>query len=188
MIFRQKGPWWSRREFIIEHDGVKVIVRALSGSSKEFFDFHHIGKVIIRKRKRGWFSLMLALLFLSYGIWLLIDVYNSGDQITMAAGCIFLALLLSLLFPGQRHLHLLNEKDAVSIKFLDNTPSKEELDTFIMHIKKAQRIRLQQLYMTIDENMSYDEYRNKIQWLWDNEFLSQKEAEQRLGVVISAFF
>lgn len=187
MIFRQKGFWWSRREYIIEQNGVKVISRALTGTSKEFFDFHHIGKEVIRKRKRGWLSLLLALLLLGYGIWLLTKVFNGGDQIYVAAGCICLALLLSFFVSGHKHLYLWNEKNSISIKFLDNIPSEEELKIFIAHINKAQRIRLQQLYMSIDENMSYKEYRDNIQWLWDNDFLSQEEAEQRLGIVGSKF-
>lgn len=152
-------------------------------------DFHHIGKVVVRKRKRGWLPLLLALVFLGYGIWLLVDAYYGGNQASLAVASISLSLiiLLCFFFPGQKYLYLWSEKYAVSIKFWDNNPSEEDLLTFIAHINKAQRIRLQQLHLTIDMNMSYEQYRKNIQWLWDNEFLSQKEAEQRLGEMNSNF-
>lgn len=191
MIFRQKGPWLSRREYIIEQDGVRAIVRSLTGTSKKLFDFHHVGKVIIRKRKRSWFSLLLSLLFLGYGCWLVININNGGggNQIDIAIGSILLAMafLISFFLTGQKYLYLWSKKHEVFIKFLDNNPSEDAIITFIAHINKAQRVRLQQLYLTIDENISYEEHRNNIQWLRDNDFLSKKEAEQRLGKVKANF-
>ena len=187
MIFRQNGSWWSRREYVIEQNGVKVNIRSLSGTTNKFFDFHKIGKIIVRKRKKRWFWLFMAVILFGYGGWLSIDVYQGVQDAGNALGCIILSLLFTVLFPGQKHLYLHNPTNMVSIEFLDNVPTEDAVTTFIAHIRKAQRIRLQQLYVTIDENMSYDEYRNNIQWLWDNDFLSQKEAEQRLGVAISNF-
>lgn len=190
MNFRQKGFWLSGREYIIEQDGLKVISRSFIGTSKNFFDFHQIGNVVIRKRKRALVLLLPAVLFFACGSWLLLAYYIPGDylmidnQMNLAYGCIFWAFLNLVFFflLDQKYLYLWSEEFATSIKFLDNVPSEKELDTFIMHVKKAQRIRLQQLYLTINENMSYEEHRKNIQWLRDNEFLSQKEAEQRLGV------
>ncbi|MGK7389100.1 MAG: hypothetical protein ACNS60_02065 [Candidatus Cyclobacteriaceae bacterium M2_1C_046] len=183
MIFKQKGLFFSRREFVIEQEGVKVIKRSFTGASEKLHDFHHIGKVIIRKRKRAWIILLLSLIFLCYGSWLVYNINDGGGQINTAVGSFLLsmAFLFSFFVLSPKFMYLWCKKHDISIEFLDNNPSEEELLTFIAHISKAQRVRLQQRYLTIDEYMSYDEHRKNIQWLRDNDFLSQKEAEQRLG-------
>lgn len=188
MIFKQKGSWWSQREYVIEHNGLRVRTKFLFGSSTKFFDFRDLGKELIHQRKRRWAMLLLALLSMACGVWLFfLDNFQSGDHLEIAAGCMGLSFLLALFFRGKVYLYLRNDKTALSVKFLINVPSEEKLNAFIAHVKKAQRIRLQQLYMTISDDMSYEEYRRNVQWLWDNDFLSEREAEQRLGVAFSAF-
>lgn len=185
MKFRQKGKFLSSREYIIEQDGVKVISRSLVWSTIKFYDFHHIGKELIRDTERGWVGLFLAPLLLGYGVWLLIDPLNGAEVFPTAFGAIALSIviLLTFLLFGKKCLYLVSGKHAVAIKFIDNKPSEEELIAFIAHIKKAQKVRLQQLYLKVDDKLSYEEYRRNIQWLWDNTFLSQQEAQKRLGEV-----
>ena len=182
MHFIQKSNWLGSRHFIIEQEGLRVISSSFAGANSKYYDFHEIGNMILRKKTRNWLALAFSLLFFLYGSLALAEVLDERQSVSLGVGLIMLGfVILPFFFFTSRYLYIKSEQYDIKIKFLDNIPSERELMAFIDNIKKAQRIRFQRLYLTIDENMSYQDYRNNIEWLRDNDFLTHSEAEQRLG-------
>ena len=180
MNFRQKHPVWGYREYTINNKGVDVHIRTFFGSSRKFYDFHVIGKILDKRKERGLTFLILALGFLGYGLWHI--TLNEGDDIWLSLGSFGLTLVsfLCFLIFSRNYMYMFKSEEHDPIKFLDDRPSRKELMAFIEKIKKAQRIKLQQLYLTINADQSYEDYKKNIQWLYDNDLISYEEAEKRL--------
>lgn len=183
MNFKQRGKFMNKREFTIDQEGVKTLTKTVFGTSKRFYDYRVIGKVIIRKTKKHWLLLAMGLLLSIGGAAFFTDFFVINYQKVIGGVILGLGILLMLLFflATQHFLYLQDEKGEVVITFYDDNPTADQLESFLAHLKRAQRIRLQHRFLKFDENMSYEDYCKNIQWLRDNDFLSEEEARMRLG-------
>lgn len=183
MIFKQIDLKLNRKEFIIEKDGLRVISKSISGRSEDYYDFEDIGDKTTRETKRLLIPLFISLLFIGWGTIMLIGTLNGGKYGDYAVHFYYVTGLICFsifYFFGKNYLYLSHKRNTTHIQFLNNNPTKKKLEQFIQKIQETKKISLLEKYGEFDEDKTYEEHRQQLKWLKDNNYLTKDEFKSRL--------
>ena len=127
--------FFSQSWFEIADQGLKVTNKSLTKRSDFFVTFEDIGTKILRynKGKKGWLTAAAILLVVSAGMFFM---QKSGGDTEKNAYIVYLTLSIACfaayLITFRRFFYLVNNDNTNPVSFLVDSPSKEELDGFIL--------------------------------------------------------
>lgn len=105
--------------------------------------------------------------------------WSNGDNIgALVLGVVLFGGLglLAFLAPMRNEVHLVG--GAAQVMFLLNSPSKEEMESFIQEIIKRSRKRLLEKYGKIDADIPEETQFNNLYWLKNRGLISEEEYEE----------
>ncbi|WP_298237506.1 hypothetical protein [uncultured Algibacter sp.] len=191
MKFKQYDIKLNKKLFEIEKDGLRVISKTISSHSEDFFEFESIGNIITIEKRRLLIPLFISIMFIGMSTLLFIGQLNGGNYGKGAIafyyfiGFLFLSVFF---FFGKNYLYLSQKNRSTHIQFLNNNPSNKKLRAFIEELQIIKKSRLIEKYGVYDEDKTYNEHRNQLKWLLDNEIISKEEYRIHLEQVERNFY
>jgi hypothetical protein len=189
-ILYQKDILGNRKYFEISNEELLIKSSRFFKSSEVTIKLDTIGTKVIKSKtgKKGWLIAAIVLLILS--ITLFIGEKAGGDTDKFAflfyfifsIGC-FIVFILSY----KSSFYLAKQDNKNAIEFLNNKPSKQELETFIAELKLRRNKALLIRYGQLSKMISYEQQYNNLLWLQNNDALTIEEYNAKLAELNSLF-
>jgi hypothetical protein len=182
----QKDFRFRYKSFLITENGLEVKQRGLLSSSEYLIAYENIG-IRTYKNNRGIYGLLFSSTILCMVSILLYLLRNDGDGVESSVYFFYfglsMILLILFLITYKRNFYLVKHDNVDAIEFLQNKPSKAEVDTFIDTLKATRNTFLFHKYGQINFGFSREEnYRNLV-WLANNEVINNVEFNNMVNML-----
>ena len=172
-----------KRSFELNNNTLKVVYNNILSTNEWSIDLENIGHVKeVKSYSRvgikivGTFSLLLAFLLIFVTI-----IYDWSDDeiINSIVSTFFLTTFSIICFKVPFDDNLTLKGDVRDLKFFLNHPSRKNVEEFTDElIKKSKEIILKK-YSRIDPDISEEEFFRQINWLLQNNYLTEEEYEEK---------
>jgi len=174
----QKDFRFRYKSFLITENGLEVKQSSLLSSSEYLITYENVG-VRTYKNNRGIYGLLFSSTILCMVSILLYLLRNDGDGVESSVYYFYFGLsvilLILFLITYKRNFYLVKHGNIDAIEFLQNKPSKAEVNTFIDTLKATRNTFLFHKYGQINFGFTREEnYRNLV-WLANNEVINNTE-------------
>ncbi|HEX7584854.1 MAG TPA: hypothetical protein VF373_09220 [Prolixibacteraceae bacterium] len=182
MILKQKQGG-KRKEFELIYNTTLRIREKESGELKEWtVNLESIGNNLIYQESTRKRLYIMASFLAAFLVFITISLFLSDDfmgnlPVVIGAYVIFgLAIGGSLFSPLKKEIHLVG--GAVNLTFFKNSPSPEEVNTFISEIIRLSKQQLLNKYAKIDAELPEETMFTQLNWLKNRDILTEKEYEE----------
>lgn len=182
MILKQKQGG-KRKEFELIYNTTLRIREKESGELKEWtINLESIGYNLIYQESTRKRLYIMASFLAAFLVFITISLFLSDDfmgnlPVVIGAYVIFgLAIGGSLFSPLKKEIHLVG--GAVNLTFFKNSPSPEEVNTFISEIIRLSKQQLLNKYAKIDAELPEETMFTQLNWLKNRDILTEKEYEE----------
>lgn len=182
MILKQKQGG-KRKEFELINNTALRIREKESGELKEWtVNLESIGYNLIYQESTRKRLYIMASFLAAFLVFITISLFLSDDfmgnlPVVIGAYVIFgLAIGGSLFSPLKKEIHLVG--GAVNLTFFKNSPSPEEVNTFISEIIRLSKQQLLNKYAKIDAELPEETMFTQLNWLKNRDILTEKEYEE----------
>ena len=182
MILKQKQGG-KRKEFELINNTALRIREKESGELKEWtINLESIGYNLIYQESTRKRLYIMASFLAAFLVFITISLFLSDDfmgnlPVVIGAYVIFgLAIGGSLFSPLKKEIHLVG--GAVNLTFFKNSPSPEEVNTFISEIIRLSKQQLLNKYAKIDAELPEETMFTQLNWLKNRDILTEKEYEE----------
>ena len=182
MILKQKQGG-KRKEFELINNTTLRIREKESGELKEWtINLESIGYNLIYQESTRKRLYIMASFLAAFLVFITISLFLSDDfmgnlPVVIGAYVIFgLAIGGSLFSPLKKEIHLVG--GAVNLTFFKNSPSPEEVNTFISEIIRLSKQQLLNKYAKIDAELPEETMFTQLNWLKNRDILTEKEYEE----------
>lgn len=174
----QKDLRFRYKSFLITEKGLQVKHKSLLRSGEYLLAYENVGTRIY-KDNRGIYGLLFSSTLLGLVSVLLYLLRNDGEGIDSSVYLFYfgisLILLILFLLTYKQNFYLVKYGNVEAIDFLQNKPSKSEVNTFIDVLKATRNTFLLNKYGQLNFNFTREEnYRNLV-WLANNEVINNVE-------------
>lgn len=174
----QKDLRFRYKSFLITHNGLEVKEKSLISSSEHLILYENIG-IRTYKSNKGIYGLLFSSAMLAMISLLLYLLKNEGEDVENLTSMFYLGLSLILLIifaaTYKRNFYLVKYGNTSAIEFLQNNPSKAEVDTFIDTLKSTRNTFLLNKYSQINFSLTHEENYQNLVWLANNEVINNME-------------
>jgi len=184
MELKQFDTNLDRFHYIIEENGVRLIIKRLASTSDTFVEFEDIGSKIIKENTRKLLWLGLSILFLIIAIAVLIKRMNGGrigDGAELFHFSVSAIFFIIFLLTKKNVLFLTQADNTNAIEFIATKRHKEKLDSFIKNLLHARDKYLVGKYAQIDEFLPYNQQYNNLVWLYNLKLLTKEELKSKIS-------
>jgi hypothetical protein len=174
----QKDLRFRYKSFLITEKGLEVKQKSLLSASEYLIAYENIG-IRTYKSNKGIYGLLFSSTILCMVSILLYLLRNDGEGVESSVYFFYfglsMILLILFLITYKRNFYLVKHGNVDAIEFLQNKPSKAEVNTFIDILKATRNTFLLHKYGQINFGFTREEnYRNLV-WLANNEVINNVE-------------
>lgn len=176
------------KKFFIEPDHLRVVTKDTDGQCEAKIEYENITTKTRRQISQDGRLFIAAISFGIFSIVGLIANYLGETSLMrwVPLWVIATPILFAFHFVKRRKYLLLDLANEKAIFFLDNRPSKAELDDFIAAIFMARKEYLRKTYFRIDFQSTPEREMNKLHWLLRNEIITDAEFAQMKDTIEGA--
>lgn len=166
------------KSFLITEKGLEVKHKSLLRSGEYLLPYENIGTRIYKDSK-GIYGLLYSSAILGMISLLMYVLRNEGENIESSASLFYSGLsailLVLFLITYKRNFYLVKYGNVDPIEFLQNKPSKTELNAFIEMLTIARNNFLLNKYGKTNLSLSYQQNHQNLAWLSNNEVIDNAE-------------
>jgi hypothetical protein len=182
----QKDLRFRYKSFLITENGLEVKQKGLLSSSEYLIAYENVG-IRTYKSNKGIYGLLFSSTILCMVSILLYLLRNDGEGVESSVYFFYfglsMILLILFLITYKRNFYLVKHGNVDAIEFLQNKPSKKEVNTFIDILKATRNTCLLNKYGQINFGFTREEnYRNLV-WLANNEVINNVEFNNMVNVL-----
>jgi hypothetical protein len=176
-ILRQRR-FFLTKTFEITDKSLKVKVSTPISSVEEEIDFENISTKYTRKKLPKIVFLIFSFLLLIAVIITVFSHFIEKNGSTISD--IMVYVVLFIIFTSLLFLTYENEISVLlyigkSLKFYIDSPSVEETENFIEHLKKNQKAYLLRRYGEYSSYLTEEQMSNNLKWLWERKIIDDLE-------------
>ena len=169
--------------FELEGSVLNIMYNNVLSSNERSIDLENIGhKKEIKTHSRvgiNFIGCFFALITLLSVFAIVFDNRSESDIITLTVGVIFTTIISILCFKIPLDNHLIIRGGVKDVKFFLDNPSRNQVEEFAEElIKKSRKIILEK-YSRVDPDIPEEDFFKQIHWLLQNNYLSEKEYENK---------
>lgn len=186
----QKDFFFNQRIFELSDTGLHAQKKGLFHDTEYSVDFDDIGIRVLKEKlgRNGWLVGSIIALLLSM---ILFAQRTIGGDVGSGAEVFYLmiGLVCGLVFilTYKRKFYLVKSGNTNAIEFIEDKPSKKELDDFIDRLKIRRKQALEAKYGEINLMLSYEQNYHNLMWLLNNDVIAKDEFDKRISVLNSQF-
>ena len=176
-----------RREFCLLPERVRILVKDTDGESEAFIEYEDITSTT-RHRVQQDGKLYIAAI--SFAIFSVVGLAANAAGVSslmqwVPLWIIATPILFAFHFAKRRRYLLVDLANDKSIFFLYNKPSKQALSNFLQAMQEARKKYLRKAYYVINPNNDPQSELDKLQWLLDQEAITEAEFKEHSAALIS---
>ncbi|WP_293307171.1 hypothetical protein [Pedobacter sp. UBA5917] len=166
------------RSFIITEKGLEVKHKSLLRSGEYLLAYENVGTRTYTDN-RGIYGLLFSSALLGLVSVLLYLLRNDGEGVDSSVYLLYsgisMILLILFLITYKRNFYLVKYGNADAIEFLQNRPSKAEVNIFIETLIITRNNFLLNKYGKTNFSLSYQQNHQNLVWLTNNEVIDNAE-------------
>lgn len=174
----QKDLRFRYKSFLITENGLEIKQKSLLSSSEYLIDYENIG-IRTYKSNKGIYGLLFSSTILCMVSILLYLLRNDGEGVESSVYFFYfglsMILLILFLITYKRNFYLAKYGNVNAIEFLQNAPSKAEVNAFIDILKTTRNTFLLNKYGQINFNLTPEQNHRNLVWLANNEVINNVE-------------
>lgn len=176
ITLHQHGFGFTKMEYIIEDDGLRIIRKALGSSSDQKIDYEEIGSKITSAKTSKIIWFYLSSLFCLSGIVMYYFYVIIAIAIFLSGLFFFLMFMIS-----KKSSIMLSQQDHSSfIEFIHVAKETEMLRTFLDQLIEKRNMVLKEKYMKLDNLLPFNQQYSNLIWLYELKLISREDLQKKI--------
>lgn len=176
ITLHQRSMGFSRMEYIIEDDGLRIIRKGLASGSDQKLEFEEIGSKITTAKSSVLTWMYISIVFLIFGVVLVFFENNIGSASFLAS-----VLFFGFFLNSRKHATILSQADHTTfIEFVHLSKEEDSLKTFLETLLEKRNAFLKEKYMKLDSLMPFNQQYSNLIWLYELHLISREELEKKI--------